>query len=304
MKNPKNHILEAAAAVKNLKKVHILEAAAILLFLVYMLPFFLVMINSSKPSLRIIMDPLAFPDNPSQLITNIKLVFDSPNVRYVSSFFSTIIITVVSVALLVLISSMAAWVLVRTKTKLSNAVFMVFVAAMVIPFQVVMFPLISWFHFLEVKLGLFETPFRLLQNYPGIIFAYMGFGSSLSIFLFHGFIKSVPLELEEAATIDGCTKPETFFKIVFPILTPIAVTVVILNGMWIWNDYLLPLLVLGSGNAVRTLPLAVAGFVGSFVKKWDLILTATLMTMLPIVIVCLVLQKHIIKGMVDGSVKG
>jgi raffinose/stachyose/melibiose transport system permease protein len=290
--------------VKKLKKIHILEAVAILLFLLYMLPFFLVMINSSKPSLKIIMDPLAFPENPSQLITNVRLVLESPNVRYVSSFFSTLIITVVSVALLALISSMAAWVLVRTKTKLSSAVFMVFVAAMVIPFQVVMFPLISWFHLLEVKLGLFGTPFRLLQNYPGIIFAYLGFGSSLSIFLFHGFIKSVPLELEEAATIDGCTKPETFFKIVFPILTPIAVTVIILNGMWIWNDYLLPLLVLGSGNAVRTLPLAVAGFVGSFVKKWDLILTATLMTMLPIVIVFLALQKHIIKGMVDGSVKG
>jgi raffinose/stachyose/melibiose transport system permease protein len=250
------------------------------------------------------MDPLALPENPSQLITNIKTVIDSPNVRYVSSFFSTLIITLVSVGLLVLISSMAAWALVRTKTKLSNAIFMVFVAAMVIPFQVVMFPLITWFHLVEVKLGLFETPFRLLQNYPGIIFAYLGFGSSLSIFLFHGFIKSVPLELEEAATIDGCTKPETFFKIVFPILTPITVTVIILNGIWIWNDYLLPLLVLGSGNAVRTLPLAVAGFVGSFVKKWDLILTATLMTMLPIVIVFLILQKYIIKGMVDGSVKG
>jgi raffinose/stachyose/melibiose transport system permease protein len=250
------------------------------------------------------MDPLSLPNTPSQLITNIKLVLESPNVRYASSFFSTLIITVVSVALLVLISSMAAWVLVRTKTKLSGAVFMVFVAAMVIPFQVVMFPLISWFHLIEVKLGLFETSFQLLQNYPGIIFAYLGFGSSLSIFLFHGFIKSVPLELEEAATIDGCTKPETFFKIVFPILTPITVTVIILNGIWIWNDYLLPLLVLGSGNEVQTLPLAVANFVGSFVKKWDLILTATLMTMLPIVIVFLILQKYIIKGMVDGSVKG
>jgi raffinose/stachyose/melibiose transport system permease protein len=282
----------------------ILEAVAILFFLLFMLPFVLVIINSSKPSLKIIMDPLALPESPAQLITNIKTVIESPNVRYVSSFFSTLIITGTSVGLLVLISSMAAWVLVRTKTKLSNAVFMVFVAAMVIPFQVVMFPLITWFHFIEVKLGLFQTPFRLLQNYPGIIFAYLGFGSSLSIFLFHGFIKSVPLELEEAATIDGCTKPETFFKIVFPILTPITVTVIILNSIWIWNDYLLPLLVLGSGNAVRTLPLAVAGFVGSFVKKWDLILTATLMTMLPIVIVFLVLQKHIIKGMVDGSVKG
>jgi raffinose/stachyose/melibiose transport system permease protein len=181
---------------------------------------------------------------------------------------------------------------------------MIFVAAMVIPFQVVMFPLVSWLHFLEVKLGLYNTPFRLLQNYPGIIFAYTGFGASLSMFLFHGFIKSVPLELEEAATIDGCSKPETFFKIVFPILTPITVTVMILNSMWIWNDFLLPLLVLGSGNAVRTLPLAVAGFVGSFLKRWDLILTAALMAMLPIIIVFLILQKHIIKGMIDGSVKG
>jgi raffinose/stachyose/melibiose transport system permease protein len=290
--------------VKKLNKTVILEAVAVLIFLLYMLPFFIVVINSSKPSLKIIMDPLALPENPSQLITNIKTVIASPNVRYASSFASTIIITSVSVGLLVLISSMGAWVLVRTKTKLSSAVFMIFVAAMVIPFQVVMFPLITWFHLLEVKLGLFHTPFRLLQNYPGIIFAYLGFGSSLSIFLFHGFIKSVPLELEEAATIDGCTRPATFFKIVFPILTPITVTVIILNGMWIWNDYLLPLLVLGSGNMVQTLPLAVASFVGSFVKKWDLILTATLMTMLPIVIVFLILQKHIIKGMVDGSVKG
>jgi raffinose/stachyose/melibiose transport system permease protein len=282
----------------------IAEVVAIILFLVYMLPFGLVIINSSKPSLKIIMDPLAFPENPSQLITNIKTILESPNVRYGTSFLSTLIITAASVGLLVLISSMGAWVLVRTKTKLSNIVFMVFVAAMVIPFQVVMFPLISWFHLVEVKLGLFQTPFRLLQNYPGIILAYLGFGSSLSIFLYHGFIKSVPLELEEAATIDGCTRPATFFRIVFPLLTPITVTVIILNGMWIWNDYLLPLLVLGSGNAVRTLPLAVAGFVGSFVKKWDLILTATLMTILPIIIVFLILQKHIIKGMVDGTIKG
>jgi raffinose/stachyose/melibiose transport system permease protein len=285
-------------------KKYILEAAAILLFLIFLLPFGLVIVNSSKPSLKIIMDPLALPENPSQLVTNIKTVLQSSNVRYASSFVSTFFITVVSVALLVLCSSMAAWVLVRTKTKLSNIIFMVFVAAMVIPFQVVMFPLVSWFHLLEVKLGLFETPFRLLQNFPGIIFAYLGFGSSLSIFLFHGFMKSVPLELEEAATIDGCTKPATFFKIVFPILTPITVTIIILNSIWIWNDYLLPLLVLGSGNTVQTLPLAVASFVGSFVKRWDLILTSTMMTMLPVVIAFLILQKHIIKGIVDGAVKG
>lgn len=283
---------------------HILEIVAIVLFLLYMIPFVLVIINSSKPSLKIIMDPLALPENPSQLAANIKSVVQSPNVRYPSSFVSSVIITVCSISLLVISSSMAAWVLVRTKTKLSGVVFMVFVAAMVIPFQVVMFPLLSWFRMVEVSLGLADSSLRLLQNYPGIILAYLGFGSSLSIFLFHGFIKSVPLELEEAATIDGCTKPGTFFRIVFPILTPITVTVIILNSIWIWNDYLLPLLVLGSGNRVQTLPLAVASFVGSFVKRWDLILTATMMTMLPVIIVFLMLQKHIIKGMVDGSVKG
>jgi raffinose/stachyose/melibiose transport system permease protein len=286
------------------KKTYILEAIAILLFLVYLLPFAIVIINSSKPTLQIINDPLALPENPSQLLTNIQTVLASQNVRYASSFISSFFITVISVGLLVLCSSMAAWVLVRTKTVLSNVIFLVFVSAIVIPFQVVMFPLISWLHFLEVNLGLFRTPFRLLQNYPGIILAYLGFGSSLSIFLFHGFIKSVPLELEEAATIDGCTKSAVFFKIVFPILTPITVTVIILNSIWVWNDYLLPLLVLGSGNSVQTLPLAVASFVGSFVKRWDLILTSTLMTMLPVVIVFLILQKHIIKGIVDGAVKG
>ena len=290
-----------------MKKKHrtiILEIIAILLFLLYMAPFALVIINSSKPSLKIIMDPLALPQNPSQFIANIKAVVVSPNVRYTSSFISTFLITICSVGLLVLSSSMASWVLVRTKTALSNIVFMVFVAAMVIPFQVVMFPLLSWFRLVEVNLALDQTHLRLLQNYPGIILAYLGFGSSLSIFLFHGFIKGVPLELEEAATIDGCSRPGVFFRIVFPILTPITVTVIILNGIWIWNDYLLPLLVLGSGNVVQTLPLAVANFVGSFVKRWDLILTTTLMTMLPIIIAFLILQKHIIKGMVDGSVKG
>lgn len=281
-----------------------LEAVAIALFLLYMIPFVIVLINSAKPTLDIITDPLSLPRNPAQLITNVEIVLTSDTVQYISSFVTSVIITVVSVGLLVLISSMAAWVLVRTKTKTSNIIFMIFVAAMVIPFQVVMFPLISWFHRIEVVTGLVNTPFRLLQNYPGIIISYLGFGSSLSIFLYHGFIKSIPLELEEAAIIDGCSQPAIFFRIIFPILKPITMTVVILNGIWIWNDYLLPLMILGAGGSIQTLPLAVAGFVGSFVRRWDLILTSTLMAMLPIIIVFLFLQKHIIKGMVEGSVKG
>ena len=280
-----------------------LEALALVLFLISMLPFILVLMNSAKsPSIMITRYPLALPTEPMNLFSNIYEVLTSPNVRYFTSFMSSTIITVISVSILILIASMAAWVLVRTKTKLSNFIFMMFIGAMVIPFQVVMFPLISWFFSIEVALGL-SGNIRLLQNYPGIILAYMGFGSSLSIFLYHGFIKGIPYELEEAATIDGCSKPRVFFNIVFPLLKPVTITVMILNGIWIWNDFLLPLLILGSGNPIQTLPVAVAAFVGSFVRAWDLILTSTLMAMLPIIIVFIFVQKHIIRGMVDGSIK-
>jgi raffinose/stachyose/melibiose transport system permease protein len=287
-------------------KPFILESVAVLLFLLYMLPFALILINTAKPTLQILIDPLAWPEKFSLMFTNIQSVYSSPNIKYPSAFMSSAFITAGSCALLVLISSMAAWVLVRTKTKLSGAIFMMFVAAMVIPFQVVMFPLVNWFFTIESALGLrnLGPGFRILYNYPGIILAYMGFGTSLSIFLYHGFIKSVPLELEEAATIDGCSRAKTFFRIVFPILKPITMTVIILNGIWIWNDFLLPMLVLGSFGRVQTLPLAVASFVGSFSRKWDLILTAALMAMMPAIAVFLFLQKYIIKGMVDGSVKG
>jgi raffinose/stachyose/melibiose transport system permease protein len=193
---------------------------------------------------------------------------------------------------------MAAWVLLRTKTKTSTAIFMLFVAAMVIPFQVVMFPLVKWF-------GIFQsiTGIPMLRSYFGIIVAYIGFGSSLSIFMFHGFMKSIPHEIEEAAYMDGCGKFKTFFLIVLPILKPIYVTILILNGIWIWNDFLLPMLVLGKGTPVQTLPLAVNNFAGAFLVSWDLMMTAILMALVPIIVFFLMAQKHIIKGMVEGSVK-
>ena len=143
----------------------------------------------------------------------------------------------------------------------------------------------------------------LLGTMRGIVFAYLGFGCPLSIFVFHGFIKNIPYELEEAATIDGCPYGAIFFRIVFPLLQPIIVTVLILNGIWIWNDYLLPLLVLSSNGAVQTLPIAITVFAGSYLKQWDLILTSTLIAMLPVIILYLLAQRYIIKGMVDGSIK-
>ena len=274
------------------------EILAIVLFLLFLFPFFIVVVNSAKTPFEITQNPLTLPAQWGKILQNMVTIWTSVNVQYSSSFLSSVIITVASLLLLNVLSAQAAWVLVRTKTRLSMGIFVTFVAAMVIPFQIVMFPLLTWFREITALTGV-----RLLRSYAGIIIAYIGFGMSQSIFLFHGFIKSIPLELEEAATIDGCRPAQTFYQIIFPILKPIHATVLVLNGIWIWNDYLLPLLILGKGNRVMTIPLAVSNFAGAYVKQWDLILTAILMAMIPIVIFFLVAQKFIIKGMVAGSIK-
>ena len=276
----------------------LLEVLAVALFLVFLFPFFIVLINSAKAPFEITQNPLSMPAEWKKLIDNVVAIWTSVNVRYSSSFLSSIIITTLSLLFLNFLSAQAAWVLVRTKTRLSNAIFIVFVAAMVIPFQIVMFPLLTWFREIYDLTGV-----RLLRSYSGIVLAYIGFGVSQSIFMFHGFIKSIPLELEEAAIIDGCSRAGIFYRIIFPILKPIQATVLVLNGIWIWNDYLLPLLILGKGNKVMTIPLAVSNFAGAYVKQWDLILTAILMAMIPVVIFFLIAQKSIIKGMVAGSIK-
>lgn len=274
------------------------EILAILLFLLFLFPFFLVVVNAAKSPFEITSSPLALPSDWLQILRNMVTIWTSVNVQYSSSFLSSLIVTVASLVLLDVLSSQAAWVLVRTKTRLSMGLFITFIAAMVIPFQIVMFPLLSWFRGITTVTGV-----GLLRSYLGIILAYIGFGMSQSIFLFHGFIKSIPLELEEAASIDGCRPSGTFYRIIFPILKPIHATVLVLNGIWIWNDFLLPLLILGKGNRVMTIPLAVSNFAGAYVKQWDLILTAILMAMIPIVILFLAAQKYIIKGMVAGSIK-
>lgn len=276
----------------------ILEVLTFLLFLLYLFPFFIVVINSAKSAFEVTQAPMALPENWGMIFKNMQTIWNSPNIKYSSSFVSSVIITVCSLVTINIFSAQAAWVLVRTKTKTSQIIFLMFVAAMVIPFQIVMFPLISWYRTVFVVTGL-----RLLRTYPGMILSYIGFGMSLSIFMFHGFIKSIPYELEEAATIDGCKKWQIFYLIISPVLKPIHATVLILNGIWIWNDFLLPLLVLGKGNKIQTIPLAVATFAGAFVKQWDLILTAILMSLIPVVTFFLLAQKHIIKGMVAGSIK-
>ncbi len=275
-----------------------LGAFVVVLFALFMIPFAMVVLNSAKTSKEIIYSAISLPSSWGQLLTNVSLIFNNPTVDYLGAFWDSTVITAVSLVVIVLFSSMCAWVLVRSKSAWSTVLFMVFVAAMVIPFQVLMYPLVRWMRLVGDFMHI-----RLLGTVPGIVFAYLGFGCPLSIFIFHGFIKNIPLELEESATIDGCSRGKSFFLIVFPLLQPIIVTVLILNGIWIWNDYLLPLLVLGSNGVVQTIPIAVTAFAGAYLKQWDLILTSTLIAMLPIIVLYLFAQRYIIKGMVEGSIK-
>jgi len=277
---------------------YVLILITAILFLMTLFPFFIVLINSAKASLEIITDPIRMPEHWGQLFTNVKEIWNKPTIRYSSSVMTSVIITVGSLITISVFSAMAAWVLVRTKTKMSTIIFLMFLSGLIIPFQVVMFPLVSLYRTIYETTGI-----RMLRTYHGMILAYIGFGTPLSIFMFHGFIKSIPKELEEAATIDGCSKVKIFFQIIMPILRPIFVTVLILNAIWIWNDFLLPSLVLGVGQEIQTIPLAIRSFAGSYVKKWDLIMTAVLMAAVPIIIGFLIGQKHIIKGMVAGSIK-
>jgi len=277
----------------------LLEILAIVLFVAFFFPLILMVINSFKEnSFLVTSDPLGLTGTVESFLTNLSIVWSSPNTMFQQAFINSTIVTVSSLALIVLTSSMAGWILVRTKSRASTIIFYMFVVAMIIPFQVVMLPLVSWFRIIREFSGI-----PLLRTHFGLVFAYIAFGAPFSIFLYHGFIKSIPYELEEAAKIDGCNTFQTFFYIVFPILKPVTVTVLILNGIWIWNDFLLPLLVIGRGGELQTIPLAIANYAGAFVTEYQLLLTAVLLAMVPVLILFLFAQKYIIKGMVAGSIK-
>lgn len=279
----------------------ILTIVAIILAVYILFPFYLVVMNSFKKQTDIVANPVALAGaSLKQLATNLNAVVNNSNFRFWYAFGTSAAVTIISLVLLAVLGSMAAWVISRNNgKKWAAAIYMVFIASMIIPFQVVMLPLISTFRDAGKFVGL-----SMLQSIPGIVFAYCGFGGAMTVFILTGFIKGIPYDLEEAAAIDGCSPEGTFFKVIFPLLKPVITTVTILNGMWIWNDYLLPSLMLGQNGKVKTLPVAVQAFVGSYVKQWDLILTAALLAILPMIILFLFAQKQIMHGMVEGAVKG
>jgi raffinose/stachyose/melibiose transport system permease protein len=272
---------------KYTSKTFIVEILAVLLGLVFLVPFYYVLSNSLKSFAEILSNTSALPTTIQ--FQNFVNAFNQMN--YLKVLSNSLIITVISNAVLVIFCSMAAYMLVRTKKKISSIIFMAFVAAMVIPFQSIMIPLVK-----------VAGNLNLLNSIWGIVIMYLGFGSGMTIFLYHGFIKGIPVELEEAAIIDGCSRLGVFWRIVFPLLKPITVTVVILNSLWIWNDFLLPSLVLQDPE-LRTIPLATFFFFGQYTKQWDLALAALVISIIPLLIFFFAMQKHIVKGITSGSIK-
>lgn len=255
-------------------------------------PIYLMFVNSFKGREQIFTDTLGLP----KTLDLSYYINAMDKMKFPSAFVNSLIITIVSVVFIVIFSSMAAWVLVRRKSKISNFIFYVFIVTMLVPFQSVMIPLIQYMSKWEVG------SFSMLNSRYGLIFMHVGFGISLSLFLYHGFIKSIPKELEEAAFIDGCTKLQVFSKIIFPSLKPITMTVAILNVISIWNDYLLPSLVLKDPE-LRTIPLSTFYFFGEFTIQWNLAMAGLVLSIIPVIIFYLIAQKHIIKGVMSGAVK-
>lgn len=260
----------------------------IVLGVIFLFPILILILNSFKSQKGIFLDILGFPSGDIFCGTNYLNAFEL--LDYVQSFMNSLVITVVSTVLILLVSAMAAWVLVRYKTKASAAIFILFAASMLVPFQCVMLPLVRLSSMLS------------LLNRPGLIFMYIGFGCSMSIIMFHGFIKNIPEELEEAATLDGCNSLQLFFIIVVPMLRTVMITVAILNVMWIWNDFLLPSLIINKAGW-QTLPLKIYLFFGQFSKRWDLASAGLMLCIIPIVIFYLACQKYIVKGVTEGAIK-
>ena len=250
-------------------------------------PILLLFINSFKSLKEIYMSVLQLPEtlNLDNYISAFK------ELDYLNAIKNSLIVTCTVTAANVICCSMAAWVLVRYKTKTSKLIFTIFSVAVLVPFQCVMLPLLA-------EMGKLN-----MINMPGLMLVNLGFGSSMSIILFHGFMKNVPVELEEAAAIDGASQPRIFFTIVLPLIKGIAVTVAILNVMSLWNDYLLPSLTINR-SGTQTLPLRTYLFFGAYTKKWNLGSAALVMAIIPVIIFYVLCQKHIIKGVTEGAVKG
>jgi raffinose/stachyose/melibiose transport system permease protein len=259
-----------------------------LISIIFMFPIVLAIMNSFKTQGEMFKSVLSLPtkmnwENYVHVLTDINLI---------NNLYNTFIITALSVIGIVFCGSLAGYKLSRTPGKLSNFIFFLFLASMLVPFYTIMFSLIQVAKFLHIQGSIY-----------GIPLIYIGLGVNLAIFLYHGFVKSIPREIEESARIDGCSQLKTFTLVIFPLLVPITVTIVILNTLWIWNDFLLPLVMINKYNNY-TLVLAASIFFGQYTTEYSSILCILILTSLPVVIIYLLFQKYIVEGIADGAVKG
>ena len=262
-----------------------------LISLIYVFPIVLVLINSFKKKAYISRKPFAIPSG-KMYVGLENYVNGIKKTGFIDAFWTSLFITVLSVAVIIICTSMCAWYISRVKNKFTTALYFLCLFSMIVPFQMVMFTLSKLADMMH------------LGNPLGIVVVYLGFGAGLSVFMFCGFVKSIPLEIEEAAMIDGCTPLQTFFRIVMPILKPTCITVAILQAMWIWNDYLLPYLVLDM-TKYKTIHIAVQYLRGGYGSiDMGAMMGVLVLAIIPIIIFYLACQKYIIEGVVAGAVKG
>lgn len=269
------------------------EILLLLMALVFLSPIYIIFVNSFKNRRQLYENTLAFPEEFTLEFYEGAMA----RMDFFNAFLNSMYVTVVSVIFIVVLSSMTAWMLARNANWISTVIFMTMIATMLIPFQTIMMPL------MQLVTGITRsTGIPLYNSLSGLIFMNVGFNAALSVFLYHGFIKSIPVSLEEAATIDGASKLGVFWRVVFPILTPITATVMILNVILIWNDFLLPSLTL-IDKELRTIPLSVFYFFGEFTIEWNMAMAGLTLTIIPVVIFYIISQKYIIKGIGEGAVK-
>lgn len=258
-----------------------------LIMIGFLIPFLLVIINSFKTTQQFIEDPMSF--NKSFHFGNYATAYQKMD--FLHGFLNSLIITVIAVLIILVFSAMTGYLFVRFKWKVNSVIFLIMLASLTLPFQVLMIPLVMLYgnmHLLDSKITL--------------LFMYLGFGVPFGVFTFHGFIKGVPYELEESAFIEGSSRLRTFFQIVLPLLKPVFVTLIVLDVLWIWNDYLLPSLVLLSPGQ-KTLPLSTYNFFSSYSVDYAPLMAGLIMTLIPVLVLYLFLQKQIIKGITEGALK-
>ena len=262
-----------------------------ILSVVYVLPIFIVLINSFKRKAYISREPFKLPVEKTWVAFE-NYVRGIEKIKLIDAFWNSLFITVCSVIVILVCTSMCAWYIGRVKSAFTKVFYMLCAFSMIVPFQMVMFTLSKIANMLKCN------------NPIGIIFVYLGFGAGLAIFMFVGFVKSIPLEIEEAAMIDGCNPLQTFFGIVLPIMKPTCITVAILQAMWIWNDYLLPYLVLDL-KTYKTIPMAIQYLKGGYGQiDMGAMMAMLVLAMIPIIVFYLACQKYIIEGVIAGAVKG